>query len=280
MRTMLWVALATLISPVVLAHVINVDGSPSDWIGTPASVSHETTYSGNEWIYTGDGEDTNPSPAGDVESNGDITEVRLTADATNLYVLVRVRDVTHINEPCVAIGIENDDNPSDANGLIFLGDESGVGYPGAQQHPEHSIAIHNAQDGITWVELFHDAGSGFWYTPAGTDSYIDPTNEVIEAQIPLADIGLTTSSVFRITLITLDNDDIISGGVGFNNDKDTTVDYIPNDAVDVMAGTPGAYGNWSDRDMVDNVVDSSYPIDVSIIFDTTVPAELSVLRED
>ena len=47
-----------------------------------------------------------------------------------------------------------------------------------------------------------------------------------------------------------------------------------------MAGTPGAYGNWSDRDMSDNVVDTSYSIDVSIIFDTEVPAELSLLRAD
>lgn len=81
---------------------INVDGNPSDWTGTPGAV-YSGVESAGEFIVTdgvgddtGDGDYTYPKAA-DLNVTGlfDIREVRFTADATNLYVLIRVGDLNN-----------------------------------------------------------------------------------------------------------------------------------------------------------------------------------------
>jgi hypothetical protein len=288
MRSLLVGALALVAAAPAWPHSVTVDGDTSDWGGTPSAVAHDVTVSDAEWIYTGRPGDMNPNPSGDVESNGDITEVRFTADSTYLYVLVRLRDVTDIREPYIAIGFEEDDNPSDSNGLNFLGDESGVDFPSQQAQVEYNVTIHNATDPTTRTEFFHDAGGGTWYTPlsevpgsGNIPSFISTTNDLVEARIPLADVNLTLASAFRVSLVTFDNNDqaeppLVPAGVGFNEDRDTTVDYIPNDSVDVMAGAPGSTDDWLTRGFISGTqLTASYLIDLG-----TVPTELSVLTAD
>lgn len=244
--------IASLLLPTLSpAKVILVDGDPSDWTGTPSLVVHEAVISEEEWIYTGAPNDLRTDAVGSL-GNYDLTEVRLTFDTAggNMYLLVRFADITDTNEVSVAIGIDNDMDPADANGLTFLGDDSGVTYAGGPQtHPEYVIQFHNAQPGITWAEFFHDAGTGFWYTnPGDADVFISAANNVLEARISLASIELDPSQPFGFSLVTFDNGTTANpGAVAFNNDDDTTVDYPGHDALDGVGGTPGQMENAYNR---------------------------------
>lgn len=233
------------------AKVINVDGDPSDWTGTPSATVHEAVISDEEWIYTGAAGDLRTDAVGNL-GNYDLTEARLTFDPVggNMYLLVRFADITDISEVSVAIGIDNDQDAGDANGLTFLGDDSGVTFAGgAQTHPEYVVHFHNAQPGITWAEYFHDAGSGFWYSnPGDADVFISAANDVLEARISLASIELNPSEPFGFSLVTFDNGTTGDpGAVAFNNDDDTTVDYPGHDALDGVGGTPGVTENAYNR---------------------------------
>lgn len=237
-------ALSTVLlsASILPAKTITVDGNPSDWTGTPPALIHATVIDQEEWIYRGEAGDLRNDPADPASRpNYDLTEVRLTADATNLYLLVRFADIVATNEVSVAIGIDNDQNPSDSNGLNFLGDDSGVVFANAASHPEYVVHIHNAQDGITWAEFFHDAGGGTWYTnPGDSQTFISAVNNVLEASIKLSAIGLTTSTTFGFSLATFDNGTSLDpGGWGFANATDITVDYPVMDALDAMGGAPG-----------------------------------------
>ncbi len=259
------------------AHSVTVDGNAGDWVGTPPAQVHDTAISAGEWIYRGEAGDVRGDPSGTIETNADITEVRFTADASNLYVLVRLDDVTVTDEVHVAVGIEFTNNPSDT-ASNFLGDESGVVYPNPQAYVEYNIAVHNATPGSTVVELFHDNGSGFWYAPpSGWDAHINPSAgfNLVEARIPLADINLLANSNFRVTLATFDNDSNGGGGVGFNNDVDTTQDYPVCDALDCMAGTPGVSQGAFLRELNDGTLNQSHAISLG-----TIPVELSAFSAD
>ncbi|MDX2177351.1 MAG: hypothetical protein SF028_12875 [Candidatus Sumerlaeia bacterium] len=237
--------LAALLAATIAAQAQRViDGDPSDWVGTPSSTIHATVVDSAEWIYTGEAGDQRTFGA-NAWANFDITEVRLAATHQNLYVLVRLADITATNEPSLALGFDSDRTVLDSNGLGFLGDASGITYPDASFNPEYQVQIHNAQNGITWAEYFHDAGSGFWYSnPGDADTFISAANNVVEARLSLASLELTPTSVVGFHMASFDNGTTGNpGGQAFNNDDDTTVDYPDADALDGIGGFPGVSGN-------------------------------------
>ncbi len=231
------------------AKTIVVDGNPADWTGTPPTLVHDVAVNGDEWIYKGEAGDLRTDAAGNL-GNYDITEARITLDATNLFLLVRFADITVTNEVSLAIGFDLDQNPGDS-GMNFLGDNSGTPFFSSPSfYPEYQVHFHNAQNGITWGEFFHDVGAGSWYTDGGTvDSFISTTNNLLEARISLSAIGLTPTSTFGLSIASFDNgfDDGLNpgdpSGFGFNNTGDTTVDYPVLDALDGVGGTPGTSAN-------------------------------------
>lgn len=233
------------------AKTIVVDGNPSDWTAAAPAQIHSTTINDGEWVYKGEAGDVRTDPTGTVETNMDITEVRFTCDATNLYVLVRLDDVTDTNEVHVAIAIDKDNNASDT-ASNFIGDESADTLPGleiasATNMVEFNVAIHNTTPGFTHVELYDDDdGNGTnWFAPTSYFAYVSTTNNLVEARVDLASLGITPASLLRLFVVTFDN------FVGWNNDVDTTVDYPTCDALDIMGGTAGVSQNAWDRDLGD-----------------------------
>jgi hypothetical protein len=109
-----------------------------------------------------------------------------------------------------------------------------------------------------------------WYAPPtdGQNTVVFSTsNDVIEASIDLDDLGLSSSSTTRVSLMTAPN------RVGWNNDIDATAwsNEDQTNGVDVM--TPGAAdGNAWGRDLSDGDVDNSGEIDLG---DVPLPVELS-----
>jgi len=244
------------------AHPITVDGNAADWVGTPSATVHATVTSAGEFIYTGESGDVRNDPSGTIESNADITEVRMTADATNLYILVRLADVTQTDEVYVGVGIDTDQAGGDTS-INFQGDESGVTYGGSSAlMPEYLLNVHNAVSGTTWVEMRNQASS--WYTPGGmTNSFISTSNNLLEFRVALSEIGNPTT--IGLTLATFDN------FVAFNNDDDTTVDYPTCDALDVMGGTPGSSQGAFTRDLSDGTISLGH----NVVTATIVPVEFS-----
>ncbi len=83
-------------------ETITVDGNPSDWTGTVPSVANTAAVSNDEFIWndtvgddTGDGNYVYPTAAAFNPGLFDITEIRITADAQNLYLLVKVANLTN-----------------------------------------------------------------------------------------------------------------------------------------------------------------------------------------
>lgn len=240
---------------VASAKTITVDGDPSDWTGLAPALVHSVQVDAEEWIYKGEAGDCRTDPNAAALSNYDLTEVRVAHDNDWLYFLFRYDDITQIHEVSVCVGFDTDMSLSDSNGLNFLGDDSGVGLAGgAENHPEYIIQFHNAQPGITWPEFFHDAGAGTWYTLlsgpdfADADVFISSASDVVEAQVRLSAVGLTTASTFNLKVVTLDNGSSLDpSGEAFAEDTDTTVDYPGHDAIDGMGGTAGTTENAYSR---------------------------------
>ena len=72
---------------------IVVDGSPNDWRGTPPELIHAVTVDQGEWLYRGEANDHRTFGGATVDS--DITEVRITADNTYVYFLVRMQEISN-----------------------------------------------------------------------------------------------------------------------------------------------------------------------------------------
>src|SRR3989304_1519187 len=87
---------------VVGPEAITVGGAPSDWPGA-VPVANTGAESNLEWVWndttgddTGDGDYTYPK-ASDLNRTGlfDLTEFRVSADAANLYVLIKIKNLSN-----------------------------------------------------------------------------------------------------------------------------------------------------------------------------------------
>ncbi len=219
-----------------------VDGDPSDWTGTPSATAHTDAESDGEWIYTGAADDARTDTG--MDSNADLTEVRVTVDSTYLYLLFRLDDITDADEVHIAVGIDTDQDGYDT-GYNWLGDESNLTMGRTFLYAERILSFHSVSSGNYQVEWW---AGGSWYTISGTQISISAANDVVEARLPLSDLnGMDNTSAFSMTVATFQNN------AGWNNDTDTTDDFTTTDAVDVM-GIPGQTGNAWGRDLNDGNV--------------------------
>ncbi|MEL7222922.1 MAG: hypothetical protein AAGJ93_16490, partial [Bacteroidota bacterium] len=97
-------------------YSITADGDPSDWenndgaydSATSLSIHGSGVFSG-QWIYKGESGDQRTDGA-NPDSNYDITEIRVGASSTTLYILVRMDDITDAGLPVVSIAMAASDN--------------------------------------------------------------------------------------------------------------------------------------------------------------------------
>ncbi len=265
---------------------ITVDGNPSDWAGTAPTTGHNTAYSSGEFIYKGVSNDERTDyNSSQPSSDNDIIEFRTGTDGTWLYILIKMRDITNVDYPHVCLVFTN--GTSNQN---FIGDDSkknnsnnSVSTPlGNATQYGRLVDLHTTTSGNPTIEMY-DGGS--WYAPptSGWQVAFSTTNDAIEAKIALGDLGLTSSSETKISLMTAPN------RIGWNNDIDATAWNTEDqtNGVDVM--TPGASSgsNAWDRDLNDGNVGyyvsvnlSSAPLPVEIIRFTAqvIKSELVILN--
>ena len=106
-------------------------------------------------------------------TNADIREVRIFADTTNVYFLVKLGDVTADQHPLHQHRAGHPPLRRRAARMNWIGDDAGTyyggGYFGSSQAAVHyaqrNIIVHKA-GGAAQVEMYADDG-GDWYPPPG-----------------------------------------------------------------------------------------------------------------
>lgn len=223
---------------------ITIDGSAADWNALPASLNFNAgAYLNGEWIWRDKvGDDRTDSKLN--RDIFDLTEVHAFADATNLYFLFKLKDMTMTTNDTAYIGIQIETGsvsgtmaqagvlwgPGDDSGMTQLGHPD-VEYGGAQIKVTRQVVIHSSQTAWTAVEYFDGEGTGGWYAPpSGFNAFNSPTNSLIEVRMNRADLALTGSKVFRFTLDVFENQSPPEPASGPNGTKS----YNPN-ALDSMS---------------------------------------------
>ncbi|MBI5573259.1 MAG: lamin tail domain-containing protein [Elusimicrobia bacterium] len=226
-----------------------IDGSDADWTGTPPSEVNRGVISANEWIWKDkisdervDGGTSGTPPEDSVDKNYDITEFRVSADANNVYFLVRYQDITALDEPYISISIDSDQSGSDT-ATNWNGDDSGTLLGGdynltaAAKYAERQIIVHRANaDAGAKIELYAEAGN--WYAPSSGNGYnnVNVTDNFIEFGIARTDLLLDGAKTARISVAAFDNGTTANpGSYAWANDDDTTVDYPTIDALDTLS---------------------------------------------
>ena len=167
---------------------IVVDGDPSDWTGLASPLPDTSVENAGEYIWTdaagddtGAGAYTYPSNAVFLAGSFDLTEVRVTADADNLYLLIRIGS---LDNPWIA-----DPGISLQKLGIFLDTGTGgstAAAPNVVTGTDFEYWAIVAQ--VTWqpenAKIF-DAAGDWW--PIGYSA--SSTNEAIEVSLPLQFIG-------------------------------------------------------------------------------------------
>lgn len=210
---------------------ITIDGNPADWRGSPSTVLNNSASSLQEYIWTdklGDVRIDNPD-----HQNGDIREFRVYADATWVYFLIKMTNITDVAKPFVAIGIDTRMN-AESTVLNWLGDDSGTfigdGYAqgGAAHFPEYQLNIHSV-GGSAQVEAYKYDGI-FWYGPgAGREVAISDVHNAIELKVARSELNLVGAKTARFTVASY-----LNSGV-WNNDGGGTVAISENTATAVDA---------------------------------------------
>ena len=149
--------------PSIAQYTITIDGNPADWDNNDGGydgsqlVIHGSGYFNGQWIYKGESGDQR-TDIGNTADN-DITEVRFGADATYLYLLVRMQNIENSGDyTSICLSIDTDANNSDG-ALSWIGDDSQTSLGSAIQFAERNVAIHDVTSGIgTYLqfELFAD----------------------------------------------------------------------------------------------------------------------------
>lgn len=275
-----------------------VDGNANEWIATAGTVVNASTISGREFIWRDkDGEQRND--AGEpVAGNNDIQEFRVRADANNVYFYVKLREITDTTYPYIAIGVDTDRNPNDANGMDWVADDSGttLGYGyytntnARMHHSERNVIVHHVNGIGHRIELHADDGFE-WYGPptnGNTAVRFNDTDNFIEFRLTRTDLGLTGSITGRLSVAAYFNNTTLGANVWANND-DTTADYSVNDALDSLtvlrygvddaAGTRGAYGEDLDDGDLDTFMDLKFDA-AGLVDNVLPPAPVAVYPPD
>lgn len=178
---------------------IAVDGNPSDWTGTEPTVVNTADVSNGEFIWndtigddTGAGAYTYPASP-DLNRAGlfDLTQVRITADSTNLYLLIQIQNLSNTWSG-------SDGFSTVAASLLIDTTLDGSG----QTHARPNVDVAAGSGWEYWAKI---AQSGWQnedakiFDTAGNWAPIvnkaDPVYNSIEVSIPLAFIGKDGTAV-------------------------------------------------------------------------------------
>ncbi len=244
--------LLSLLAPVLAtpawAHTINADGDPDDW--NPAGWEMDGPGSDNlgllardaaargQYVWRDRGGDERRDANGNAaDPRVDITELRVTSDATHLFLLVRMTDINAVADagaPQIQVAIDR----VPGQGQTWLGSLSDT-QVSASAAWEYLFITHFGSN--TPPVLLDTA---FAAIPGGADppvAAISDPNDTVEIRIPWALLGGVPTAPLRFTVASLRsqaNDDAVEIGDGNLSD---VLDAVTN------YGDPGASPNTWDE---------------------------------
>jgi len=222
----------------VPAHTITVDGDPSDWVMTPPASSNTGAIGrslslAGEYVWLDAGADERTDFASP-DTRVDIREVRITADATRLHVLVLMTDIDLASgngAPQVQVAIDRDGVPSSGAVWFAVMSDTQVA-PGAAW--EYLAVTHfgSGRPAAVYDTSWLDVSGG------AAASSCSATNEAIEISLPWSVIGGAPAAPLHFTIVSLRGNDTTDeawdiGGGSVSDVLDAVTNY----------GNPGATSN-------------------------------------
>ncbi|MEK8022270.1 MAG: polymer-forming cytoskeletal protein [Candidatus Hydrogenedentota bacterium] len=251
-----------------------VDGDKGDWLAgipdianTAALISDGTD---TEWVWRDKiGDVRSDFDTAESSRNWDIKQIRIKADATNLYFLVEVDEMSAGYQNAfqfnVAIDTEFSANVNGGTaGFNWFGDDAGTTMGSPLQKSEINLAMDNDVTCKMW--MFYDQSYGQPWKQltwaSGNKVWIDDSDNLMEACVKWSELGFASVPArLRLTMGVArkpwDNSD--------PNNIDKTTDLTGSDMLDVVSfGASSATDEWQD-DLNDAVV-TAY---VDLAFDAT-----------
>ena len=186
---------------------IDIDGDPTDWVGTPAEPWNSSIFSEGELIWTdkrGEERTDNPERC----PSADITEFRVKADSTNVYFLLQLNGgtATMPTNAHVAVGLDTRLS-TESTDLNWLADESYTFLGGAYytnspafHYPKIQMAVHwVGGDRNEWQVELYDTDSASWHAPLwwkassaldGSGNPVASATPCVEWVVPRNELGL------------------------------------------------------------------------------------------
>jgi hypothetical protein len=218
-----------------MAHAVTVDGDPADWTMAPPTGVNTGQLGRNaalqgEYVWLDQSADERTDFAAP-DTRVDMTQLRVTADGTRLYFLVRMTNIdlaTGDGAPQVQIAIDRDN-------------VSGSGEPNFGQFVDTQTAALAEWEYLV-VTRFGSGNQPYVYNTTWTDvsgglavSSISAANDVIEISVPWSIIGNAPTAPLHFTVITARAD---------TTDGAWDISLL-SDALDALTsyGDPGTTGN-------------------------------------
>jgi hypothetical protein len=146
-----------------------------------------------EYIWTDRAGDERTDADRGPDSDKDLIEFRVTADASNIYFRVRFQDITNADYPYLAIAV---DTTLDETGQVWLGDNPETQVSSLAEW-EREIVINLGKTGYydtSWA--WHDAGA----------SWISAEEDTVEVRMPWSALGVTPPRKLRFTVFVGEHD--------------------------------------------------------------------------
>ena len=166
------------------AHGVTVDGNPADWLAKPPTTGYDP--GSGEWMWRA-------SSPGDA-----IQEMRVTGDASYLYLLVRLGELhatTGDGAPLVQIAVDTDRQPN-SGASVFAGLTSTRLMPSVatwERLIRTSFGKNQARPAVLDTN-FNDVGS------EDNLAILSPTHKTIEMRVRWSDLGVRPPAVVRFTV--------------------------------------------------------------------------------
>ena len=268
-----------------LAHPITVDGDPADWdaagwaMDAPGAanlghVARDSSARGQYvWLDTA-GDERTDFTGGGPDARVDITSLRITSDATYLYLLVGVTDVElAAGDGAVQVRVGIDRDYTVGQGNTALGQEAHLHTATAAVAAWEYLVLSRFGSGAdpavyttAWALQTVNEGDP---APAGS---LSNANDVMEMRIPWAVIGGAPTAALTFTVAALRANDTDGAWQVGDGAASATLDVVSN------YGDPGSAANSWDGELSDGVVDYHFQVWFHLDADTE-PAPPVLLSE-
>ncbi|HBW46607.1 TPA: hypothetical protein DEF17_01580, partial [bacterium] len=230
-------------SATISGSAIVIDGNPSEWQGSAPDTDRAYRIDSGIWRWWDPVADER-SEGVDPDDNYDLTDMRVTGDLSNLYLLWKFNDITATNLPYVMLAVDKDQTAG--SGEQWFADNSDVTMNNSARR-EYQLAINVNKTGYFGV------GEAQWtWTDTGS-SWISDANNCIEASFKWYSLGVTLPAKIRFTC-----------GIVQNNDSGGVAEISGADVIDAV--TDAAGNTWTD--VSDGQLD--YYFDIGFNIDGTV----------